>query len=145
MKLYTIGFAKKSAEHFFTALKRAGVRRILDVRISNTSQLSGFTKKEDLKYFARAICGADYAHLPELAPSEELFHARKKENMNWKSYAKRYLDLLKLRNVAETLPHELFDGACLLCTEEDPRDCHRSLLAEYLEGEWGGIEIIHLG
>jgi uncharacterized protein (DUF488 family) len=145
MKLYTIGFAKKSAEQFFTALKRAGVRRILDVRIGNTSQLSGFTKKDDLKYFARAICGADYAHLPELAPSEELFHARKKENMNWKSYGKRYLDLLKLRNIAETLPPSLFEDACLLCTEEDPRDCHRSLLAEYLEAKWGGIEIIHLG
>jgi uncharacterized protein (DUF488 family) len=145
MKLYTIGFAKKSAERFFTLLKRAGVRRILDVRISNTSQLSGFTKKDDLRYFARAICGADYVHLPELAPSGELFHARKKEGMNWKSYEKRYLDLLKRRNIVETLPQSLFDGGCLLCAEEDPRDCHRGILAEYLESEWGDVEIIHLG
>jgi len=144
MKLYTIGFTQKSAEYFFSALQRAGVRRILDVRLHNVSQLAGFTKREDLRYFARAICRAEYLHLPDLAPSEELFHARKRENMNWKAYEKRFLDLMERRAIEGKLAPETADQGCLLCTEVDPRHCHRRLVAEYLEEKWGGLEIIHL-
>ncbi|MDB5047111.1 MAG: hypothetical protein JWO30_182 [Fibrobacteres bacterium] len=144
MKLYTIGFTRKSAEYFFTLLQRAGVRKILDVRLNNVSQLAGFTKREDLRYFSRAICKADYLHLPDLAPSEELFHARKKENMNWKAYEKRFLELIKRRAIEEKLTPESADGGCLLCTEDDPRHCHRRLVAEYLQEKWGHVEIVHL-
>jgi uncharacterized protein (DUF488 family) len=144
MKLFTIGFTKKSAEYFFTSLQRAGVRKILDIRLNNVSQLSGFSKREDLQYFARALCKADYVHLPELAPSEELFHARKKENMNWKGYEHRFLDLMKRRAIEEKVTPESMDGGCLLCTEDDPRHCHRRLVAEYLQEKWGDVEIIHL-
>lgn len=41
IKLFTIGFTKKSAEEFFTKLKNAGVARVLDVRLNNSSQLAG--------------------------------------------------------------------------------------------------------
>ncbi|MDB5106530.1 MAG: hypothetical protein JWP91_4219 [Fibrobacteres bacterium] len=144
MKLYTIGFTKKSAEYFFTRLQRAGVRKIVDIRLNNVSQLSGFSKREDLQYFAKAICKADYVHLPDLAPSEDLFHARKKENMNWKSYERRFLDLIKRRAIEEKVTPDSLDGGCLLCTEDDPQHCHRRLVAEYLQEKWGGVEIIHL-
>jgi uncharacterized protein (DUF488 family) len=64
MKLFTIGFTKKSAEKFFTRLKDAGVRRLVDVRLNNVSQLVGFAKKDDLRYFTKAICQIDSVHLP---------------------------------------------------------------------------------
>jgi uncharacterized protein (DUF488 family) len=144
MKLYTIGFTKKSAEYFFTGLQRAGVRKILDVRLHNVSQLAGFTKRDDLEFFARAICKAGYLHLPDLAPSEDLFHARKKENMNWKMYERRFMDLIHRRAIEQKVKPEDFDGGCLLCTEDDPRHCHRRLVAEYLQEKWGDLEIIHL-
>lgn len=144
MRLYTIGFTQKSAEYFFTRLKRAGIRTLIDVRLHNTSQLSGFTKKEDLPFFTREICKAGYLHLPELAPSEDLFHARKKEKMNWHAYEKRYLDLIRHRAIEGSLKPEVLDGGCLLCTEDDPRHCHRRLAAEYLQDKWPGVEVIHL-
>lgn len=72
MKIFTIGFTKKSAEAFFESLKRAGVKRLLDVRLNNVSQLAGFTKKDDLRYFTKAICNIEYAHLPVLAPTAEI-------------------------------------------------------------------------
>lgn len=144
MRLYTIGFTHKTAEYFFSRLKRAGIRTLVDVRLHNTSQLSGFTKKEDLPFFVRELCKAGYRHLPELAPSEELFHARKKEKMAWQAYEKRYLALLRSREVENHLEPEGLDGACLLCTEDDPRHCHRRLAAEYLQDKWPGVEIIHL-
>jgi uncharacterized protein (DUF488 family) len=144
MRLYTIGFTRKSAEYFFTRLRRAGIRTLVDVRLHNTSQLSGFTKKEDLPFFTKELCKAGYLHLPELAPSEELFHARKQEKMAWPPYEKRYLNLLRQRAVETALNPEILDGGCLLCTEDDPRHCHRRLAAEYLQEKWPGVEVIHL-
>jgi uncharacterized protein (DUF488 family) len=144
MRLYTIGFTRKSAEYFFTRLRRAGVRTVVDVRLHNTSQLAGFTKKEDLPFFAKELCKAGYMHLPELAPSEELFQARKHEKMAWQPYEKRFLNLLRMREVEKALSPGILDGGCLLCTEDDPRHCHRRLAAEYLQERWPGVEVIHL-
>ena len=78
MEVYTIGFTKKTAAEFFEALRRAGIKRLVDVRLNNTSQLAGFTKREDLAYFLREICGAEYFHEPLLAATPELFDRYKK-------------------------------------------------------------------
>ena len=48
MEIYTIGFTQTTAEHFFGRLKAAGVQRLLDVRLNNSSQLAGFAKAKDL-------------------------------------------------------------------------------------------------
>ncbi|MFP5213135.1 MAG: DUF488 family protein [Acidobacteriota bacterium] len=144
MKLFTIGFTKKSAERFFTTLKEAGVSRVLDIRLHNVSQLAGFAKRDDLRYFLKAICGIDYVAVPELAPTEEIFAAYRKGGKDWAVYEKRYLNLITERKVEKLLKKELFDGGCLLCSEETPDRCHRRLAAEYLLRHWGGIEIVHL-
>jgi uncharacterized protein (DUF488 family) len=69
MKLFTIGFTKTSAEDFFSRLSKARVKKLIDVRLNNVSQLAGFAKKDDLRYFSKAICGISYEHLPALAPT----------------------------------------------------------------------------
>lgn len=86
MKIFTIGFTKKSAEAFFTRLKDAGVRRLIDVRLKNVSQLAGFTKRDDLRFFTRSICNIDYLHLPDLAPSADILNAYKKQKGDWELY-----------------------------------------------------------
>ena len=144
MKLFTIGFTKKSAESFFTSLKNAGVRRLLDVRLNNVSQLAGFTKRDDLRYFTKAICGIDYVHVPVLAPTKDILDAYKKQKGDWGLYERQFLDLMRSRRVESEVSRELVDGACLLCSEEKPHHCHRRLVAEYLEEQWGGVEIEHL-
>ncbi len=72
MRLYTIGFTKKSAEAFFTGLTEAEVKRIIDVRLNNVSQLAGFAKRDDLEYFLETICRISYCHIPDLAPTKEI-------------------------------------------------------------------------
>jgi uncharacterized protein (DUF488 family) len=144
VKLFTIGFTKRSAEGFFTALKQSGATRLIDVRLNNSSQLAGFTKKEDLRYFLNAICGMEYVHLAELAPTQALLDSYKKEKMAWDGYETLFLGLLRERAVEKKLPRELLDNACLLCSEPEPNRCHRRLVAEYLQQEWGNIEIHHL-
>ena len=145
MKIFTIGFTKKSAETFFTRLQQAGVRRVVDVRLNNVSQLAGFTKRDDLKYFTKAICGIDYVHLPELAPTSDILDPYKKQkNGDWPLYERQFLNLMRSRRIEETVSRDLLDGGCLLCSEEKPHHCHRRLVVEYLKDKWGGVEIEHI-
>jgi len=117
----------------------------IDVRLNNVSQLAGFTKKDDLRYFSKAICGVDYMHLPQLAPTSEILDPYKKQkNGDWPLYERQFLDLMRARRVEEITPRDLLDGGCLLCSEETPHHCHRRLVAEYLKEMWGAIEIEHI-
>jgi uncharacterized protein (DUF488 family) len=144
MKLFTIGFTKKSAEEFFGRLKRSGVRRLVDVRLNNVSQLAGFTKKDDLLFFTQAICGIPYVHLPILAPTQRALDGYKKQKGGWDAYEKTFLDLMAERRVEDGVSREELNGACLLCSEDTPEHCHRRLVAEYLQKHWGDVEIVHL-
>jgi uncharacterized protein (DUF488 family) len=146
MKIFTIGFTKKSAETFFTLLSHAGVQRLIDVRLNNVSQLAGFTKRDDLRYFTKAICGIDYVHLPQLAPTADILDAFKKlKTADWTLYEQQFNQLIQERCIEETTPREMLDGGCLLCSEETPEHCHRRLVAEYLQRRWRDVEIVHLG
>jgi uncharacterized protein (DUF488 family) len=144
MKIFTIGFTKKSAETFFTRLKDAGVKRLIDVRLNNVSQLAGFTKRDDLRYFTKAICDIDYVHIPEFAPTKEMLDAYKKHKGDWGLYERQFLDLMQSRHVEEKISPDMLDGGCLLCSEEKPHHCHRRLVAEYLNEKWGNVEIDHI-
>lgn len=144
MKVFTIGFTKSSAESFFTRLQKAGVQRVVDVRLNNVSQLAGFAKREDLRYFLKAIGGIDYLHQPELAPTQDMLDAYKKQRGAWDDYEKRFLDLMAQRRIEEVIERHAVDGACLLCSEDKPHHCHRRLVAEYLKEKWGDLEIAHL-
>jgi uncharacterized protein (DUF488 family) len=145
MAVYTIGFTKKSAAEFFGALKRVGIQRLMDVRLSNSSQLAGFTKRDDLTYFLQAILGAEYRHEPLLAPTRELLDRYKKHRGSWQDYEVAFLDLLRERRVESRLDRSLFDGSTvLLCSEATADRCHRRLVLEYLRDHWGDMEIVHL-
>ena len=144
MKIFTIGFTKKSAETFFTRLINAGVRRLVDVRLNNVSQLAGFTKRDDLHYFTKANCNIEYVHLPDLAPTKDILETYKKHKGEWTLYEEQFLNLMRSRRIEEKTSPEMLEGACLLCSEEKPHHCHRRLVAEYLKEKWGNVEIEHI-
>lgn len=144
MKVFTIGFTKKSAEQFFTRLKQQGLLRVVDVRLNNVSQLAGFTKKNDLKFFLREICKIDYVHLPELAPTQDILDACKKNGIDWAAYETQFFSLLAARRIEHKIDKSIIDGGCLLCSEATPEHCHRRLVAEYLREKWGEVDIVHL-
>lgn len=144
MKVFTIGFTKKNAEQFFTLLKQPGLERVVDSRLNNVSQLAGFTKKDDLRFFLSEICHIDYVHLPELAPTQDILDAYKRDGGDWQTYEKQFLALMVKRRVEETLDKKLISGACLLCSEATPEHCHRRLIVEYLREKWGDVDIRHL-
>lgn len=144
MRLFTIGFTKTTAQRFFQRIKDGQVKRIVDVRLNNVSQLAGFAKRDDLKYFAKEICGADYVHVPDLAPTQDMLDEYKKNKGDWNVYQEKFLVLMRQRRIEEKLPREMFDEGCLLCSEDKPHHCHRRLVAEYLKSHWSDLEIRHL-
>jgi uncharacterized protein (DUF488 family) len=144
VKLYTIGFTKKSAHDFFEALRSAGVGRVVDVRLNNVSQLAGFAKKQDLPYFLDQIAQIQYVHAQLLAPTQELLDAHKKHGSDWQSYETSFISLMRERKVEASWADQLRDSDCLLCSEEQPVRCHRRLIAEYLASHRDDIEIRHL-
>lgn len=132
MKIFTIGFTKKNAEHFFNFLRVSEVKTLVDVRLNNVSQLSGFAKRDDLKFFLNELCGIEYVHSPELAPTKELLSAYKKGSMTWEKYEDKFLNLMAQRSIERTITPSLLDHGCLLCSEHEPHLCHRKLVIQYL-------------
>ena len=142
--IFTMGASGKDARSFFDALRSAGVRRVVDIRLRNQSTLAGFTKGRDLKYFLQAILGVEYVHRPELAPTKELLDAYRKKQIDWAEYERRFEEIIGQRRPEEVLSREELAGACLLCSEPTPDKCHRRLVAEHLAKKWEAVEIRHI-
>lgn len=149
-KLFTIGSKMKTAEEFFSLLRNAGVRRVIDVRLVNNNNLLSFTKVTHLPYLLREVGGIDYEHKPILAPTENIlstWKASEQNDVDWKRYRARFIPMLKRRKIETLVKLADIDHACLLCSEITPENCHRRLVAEYLRDKWADsvkIEIVHL-
>ncbi|MCE2718678.1 MAG: DUF488 family protein [Dolichospermum sp.] len=133
VNLFTIGFTQKKAEQFFETLTKAGVKRVIDTRLNNVSQLAGFAKKPDLQYFLQKICGIEYIHILDLAPTKDILDAYKKKEITWDSYEQKFNQLMTQRQIERKLSIDIIDKSCLLCSELKPHNCHRRLVAEYLQ------------
>lgn len=145
MEICSIGFTQKTAEQFFSLLRGAGIRRLLDVRLNNVSQLAGFTKREDLQFFLKEICGAEYQHEPLLAPTQDILDQYKKNKGPWAEYETKFLSLMADRKIEDRIDRALFSmPTVLLCSEPTAEHCHRRLVLEYLRDKWGDLTITHL-
>jgi uncharacterized protein (DUF488 family) len=145
LEVFTIGFAQKPASSFFGSLKAHGVKRLIDVRLNNKSQLAGFTKREDLEFFLRELCDAAYVHEQLLTPTQDMLKAYRAKRLDWAEYERLYLELITDRRVEEQIQKQSFETpTVLLCSEPKPDRCHRRLAAEYLATAWGEVQITHL-
>jgi uncharacterized protein (DUF488 family) len=145
VEVYTIGFTKRTASDFFATLRRAGIQRLLDVRLNNVGQLAGFTKRDDLAFFLRELCGADYVHDTRLSPTADLLDDYRKRRITWAQYEPRFRALMAERHPEQFLDRASFAApSVLLCSETTAERCHRRLVLEHLQQRWGDLEIIHL-
>lgn len=142
--LYTIGFAKKDAKTFFEMLRAAKIRKVVDVRLNNVSQLAGFTKKNDLKYFLEKILGCDYQHRPDWAPTADILDPYKKGKTTWDDYVRDFTALMERRRLGSDVTPADLDHVCLLCSEPTPEQCHRRLVAERLRASHPVLRVVHL-
>ncbi|MBQ6482882.1 MAG: DUF488 domain-containing protein [Anaerolineaceae bacterium] len=146
MIVYTIGFTQKSAEQFFELIKNNNIELLVDVRLNNTSQLAGFSKGSDLKYFLKEICNTKYIHCPEFAPTKELLSNYQKHLVSWSEYEKEFDIILELRGDYGKFYDRFrnYERVCLLCSEPTADQCHRRLVAEKIQKENEGIRIVHI-
>ena len=145
MEIFTVGFTQKSAAEFFGLLKGAGIRQLLDIRLNNVSQLAAFAKRDDLAFFLREICGADYRHELLLAPTQPLLDEYKKNKGSWADYERSFLDLMAERRIEQHFSRQTFARpTVMLCSEPTAEHCHRRLVAEYLQQHWSDVTITHL-
>lgn len=146
MKLYTMGFTKKSAERFFGAIREHQIEMLVDIRLNNRSQLAGFTKGDDLAFFLREICACEYSHREDLAPTKEILDGYKKGSYGWDGYVEKFLSLMENRQAAQRFLKDFgtYERVLLLCSEPTPEHCHRRLLAELIKDADPSIEIFHI-
>lgn len=146
MKVYTIGFSKKSAEKFFNLLTKNKVKQIVDVRLNHNSQINGFAKSEDLKFFLK-LFNISYVHIPEFTPTKEILKAYRNKEIDWNEYERLFLELLEKRKekIKKRLEQINLNNSCLLCSEDKPHYCHRRLVVEYLKENFiPSLEVHHL-
>jgi uncharacterized protein (DUF488 family) len=142
--VFTVGFTKKTAAQFFEKLRAAGIKRVVDVRLNKVSQLAGFSKRDDLKYFLKEILHVDYVEAPLLAPTQDLLDAYKKNKGRWDDYERDFNKLMEERHIEDKIDPAILAGGCLLCSEDKPHQCHRRLVVEYLQRHWGNLDIKHI-
>jgi uncharacterized protein (DUF488 family) len=142
--VFTVGFTKKTAAQFFEKLRAAGIKRVVDVRLNNVSQLAGFSKRDDLQYFLKEILHVDYVEAPLLAPTQDLLDSYKKNKGRWDDYERDFIRLMEERHIETKIDPAILAGGCLLCSEDKPHQCHRRLVVEYLQRRWGNLDIKHI-
>jgi uncharacterized protein (DUF488 family) len=143
MNIFTIGFAQKSAEEFFTLLTDNNVKKLIDIRLNNKSQLAGFANAKHLPYFLK-LHNIDYEYKPKMAPTKELLDGYKKKEISWLEYEKVYNKILADRDIFKNISINEIDSCVLLCSEPTAKQCHRRLAAEYLADNFDDINIKHL-
>jgi uncharacterized protein (DUF488 family) len=143
--LFTIGTTRKSLQRFIELLRGEKVGTVVDTRLNNTSQLAGFSKKEDLEFLLSEGFGIGYEHRPELAPSAPLLAAFQNDR-DWERYRAGFLEEMEARGMRAVLLGLLdqHEHPCLLCACDRADTCHRRLLAEALQKERPGLEVKHL-
>jgi uncharacterized protein (DUF488 family) len=141
-QVFTIGFTETTAEAFFERLFANGVKRVIDVRLRNRSQLAGFAKANDLAWLLSKLGGVGYRHEPLLAPTDELLSGYRSNKLTWSQYETSFLALMRSREVEKELDPVLFANACLLCSEKQPHLCHRRLALDYLSEKWGNALVV---
>lgn len=147
MIVYTIGFGRKNAEQFFSLLKRNQISLLVDIRLNNRSQLAGYTKDGDIQYFLKEICGIEYTHDLDFAPTKELLSGYQAKEIPWSEYVETYTKIIRERGTYKQFvdKYSEHERVCLLCSEPKPDMCHRRILAEMIAEEAGdAVQIVHL-
>ena len=145
MKLWTIGYEKLRPESLAAELEAARIERVIDVRFRPQSRKPGMSKTRlgDLL----ASRGIAYEHRRELGTPPELRHLYRTNRVADAAAGFRRHVEETARDALDELADEIATGAprtALLCLEEDPAVCHRSVLTELLRARRPAIDVIDL-
>ena len=143
--LFTIGYSKHTPDSLFERLKSAGVRMLVDVRELPISRKIGFAKSALASWAAKF--GIEYRHVKLLGVPAEMRHRKRDGGIETDDYMAEFRNLLQTRSdsLREALELAVSLPCCLLCLEERPEDCHRTIVAEELvKLAPDDVSIVHL-
>jgi uncharacterized protein (DUF488 family) len=144
VSLRTIGYEGFSVDNWLDTLEAQGVEVVVDVRDLPLSRRRGFSKSALRE--ALAARGIEYVHVKALGNPKALREALK-SGLPFDKFASTFDSLLDdreepLRALAALAEKRV---ACLVCFEEDPARCHRSLIAGRVAGLVNGaVRVEHL-
>lgn len=141
LKIYTIGHSNIELDKFIGLLEFHGINLLADIRSEpytkyavwfNKSQLERAIPAEDIRYI---FLGRELGGRPEDPSVYDRNREIDYELVKKTQYFREGLDNL-IKMAAE-------QRTAIMCSEEDPTNCHRSLLiAPSLEAK--GLEILHI-
>ena len=140
--VYTIGYEGRTFEDFLDVLNEHGISAVADVRANPYSKRIEFSYeflKEKLENE-----GFHYYSFKKLGTPKKLREDFKSGRISWHAFKMKFLKHLsrnfqaleELEKIANDVP------TVLMCYERDPRKCHRSIIAEILEGR--DFWVVHL-
>lgn len=142
--LYTIGYEGASVEDLIATLELAGVAHVLDVRELPQSRRPGFSKNA----LATALADANltYSHLRQLGdPKPGREAARRGDFEEFRRIFECHLSLESTQTaLGEAISVASAKPTALLCFERDPRNCHRTLVAQAMH-ELCSLNVRNLG
>jgi uncharacterized protein (DUF488 family) len=146
MILYDIRYAQKPAKRFFEEIKEHKMEIVIDIRLGNTSQLAGFTKKDDLAYFLEEICGCDYEHRPDLAPTKEMIDGYKSKSVTREEFECRYCEIVRDRGAVSGFADKYgeYGRVGLLCSGAGINSCHQKLLSDMLAEQIPSLTVVNV-
>ncbi len=140
LKIYTIGTNGKNKEIFAEILNAVDVNTVIDVRLWRQSRFVPWTSGTNLQ----RILGDRYKYMPELAPTLDLLTKIKNGTINWAEYEQIFNDILTKRRIENLFTPDTINKVCFLCAEKTAENCHRRLVAEYLQQHFPEVKIVHL-
>lgn len=140
-EIYTIGYEKATQADFITALKKAGVEQVIDVRARPISRKPGFSKNNLAASLVEA--GIAYVGLPALGTPPDGRDAARDHRLN---DLKRIYGTQLETPEAELAAQQLRDlvaekPSALLCYEREPEFCHRTLLRKKILADYAVTDI----
>lgn len=130
----TLGYEGRGLDEWVETLIDASVQVVVDVRDVPISRRRGFSKTALSQRLAAE--GIEYRHVRSLGNPRELRHALKDGSLAFRDFAPQFRELLNHRHdeLVELADLAVNSRICLVCFEEDPTTCHRSIVAESVIG-----------
>ncbi len=146
VKIFTAGYEGKTIDQFIATLISNHIDMIFDVREIPLSRKKGFSKTALSNILNEN--NINYAHFKELGSPKDI-RDRLYSDHNYFAFFNSYREYLHTQEATMEIIKTAIEANkkmqfCLLCFENNPMECHRSIVAEEIYNSLDTAEIINI-
>jgi uncharacterized protein (DUF488 family) len=133
--IYTIGHSSHELTTFFALLARFNITRIVDIRRSPRSTRYPHYNLDSLRDACAASSSLQYSFQGDVFGARRRRRRRSLGDLNsglTDSGDQAYADHMQRPEFGQAVSTLISPSLVVMCSENDPEQCHRSLLADYL-------------